>query len=175
MPNFTFHLFCAILAILGGEVYMRNSYLAAGIVVVVLVIIVFMIVRSRLPQFKSVGPTPTSVAQQTQDNSITASKHTPAKTAVIDSVTLKEPGTIVVSENANGTPGQMLGQSALLSAGTHENVVIELTRKTIDGEELLATIRKDNGESLTQTTFLVSSQANGFQIPATGLGQDDSE
>lgn len=170
---------------------MRNTYLAVGIIVVVLVVIAFAVVRSRLPQFRvGTTPTPTPVAETMTESkqAVSASKHTPASTAVVDSVTLKKPGFVAIHEDQNGEPGQILGVSGLLSAGTHENVVISLLRKTVNGENLFAVTHIDNGDgtfeesadepakedgSVVMTQFQVSSETSGFQIPATGLGEDD--
>lgn len=171
---------------------MRNTYLAVGIIVVVLIIIAFSLVRSRLPQFRLAKTTPTpapteSTAKEVKQ-AIAASKHTPASTVVIDSVTLKNPGFIAIHEDQNGQPGQILAVSELLPSDTHENVVIALPRKTVSGENLFAMVHIDNGDgafgeandepakeadNVVMTQFQVSSKTSGFQIPATGLGEDD--
>lgn len=171
---------------------MRNTYLAVGIVVVILVIIAFTVVRSRLPQFRvgKTSPTPTPAMEVTEvtKSAISASKHTPASTAVVDSVTLEKPGFVAINDDQNGQPGQILGVSQLLQAGTYENVTITLSRKTVSGENLFAMAHIDNGDgtfgelndepakeddTVVMAQFQVSSEVSGFQIPATGLGEDD--
>jgi hypothetical protein len=170
---------------------MKSSYLAAGIVVVLIVAVAFAVIRARMSQPSSTNPTPTPIEQASVE-SIAASKHTPAKTVVVDIVTLKNPGFVVIHEINNGQVGNVLGASSILSAGTHENVVVEISRKSIDGEELIAMIHADNGNGKfdseaedpaandasgnpVTTKFLVSNETNGFQTPATGLGEDSEE
>ena len=172
---------------------MRNTYLAVGIIVVVLVIIAFAVVRSRFPQFGQLGktnPTPTPMVENIASDSasIAVSKHTPASTVVVDSATLTAPGFIAISDEQNGQAGSILGTSDLLSTGSVQNVTIPLSRKTVSGETLLVQIYKDNGDgafnaasdelvkdgnsNTVKGEIPVSSEASGFQIPATGLGQD---
>ena len=49
-----------------------------------------------------------------------------ADTLDIASVTLVEPGFVVIHDNADGEPGAVLGHSELLEPGTHEDVSIAL-------------------------------------------------
>lgn len=165
---------------------MRNTYLAVGIIVVALVILVFAIVRTRLPQFKqSQTPSPTPMVEEVK-NSVSLGQHTPARTTVIDSVTLTNAGFVVVFDAQDG---QVLGVSERLEAGTHQNVLVNLSRKTVAGETLVAKLYVDNGdgtfdatsdqvvtdnETEVEATFQVVAQngTSGFQIPATGLGED---
>lgn len=171
---------------------MKNVYLAVGIAVVVLIMIVFTVVRNRISVSNSnAKPTPTPVIAQNQEEkqAISVSKHTPARAAVIDEVTVEKPGFVVVAENQNGAPGAILGISELLQKGKHENVVIALSRKTVSSEELFAQVYTDNGDgnfdsqdevvkeangNPLMVQFLVSSETSGFQIPATGLGEDSN-
>ena len=169
---------------------MRNTYLAVGILVVILVIIAFVVVRTRLPQFNlatTPSPTPTT---ETQTESVTLGVHTPASTAVVDSVTLGKPGFVAIHEMQNGEAGGVLGASSLLPAGTHTNVAISLSRKTTVGETIIAKIYNDNGDSqfdpnsdeavkdsggnAVKAQTQVTAEADGFQIPATGLGEDNN-
>lgn len=175
---------------------MRNTYLTVGIIVVILTIVAFAIVRTRLPKIggSKTEPSPTSMVESTTDSNkdeISVSKHTPAKTAVIDSVTLSKPGFVAIHENQNGQPGAILGVSGLLPAGKHENSTIELSRKTAPGENLFAMVHADNGDGKfefpgpdepakkedntivqMQLQVVAQGQDNGFQTPATGLGEE---
>src|SRR5581483_2008793 len=166
-----------------------------GIVVVILVIIAFLFVRNRLPQFQALRrptPTPTTTANTTtkDKNSISVSTHTPSSTAVIDSVTLTNPGFVAVYESSNGQTGGILGSSNLLPAGEQKNLTISLSRKTTSGEMLITQVYKDNGDgkfdpekdelikdqngNTVKSEINVSAQGSGgFQIPATGLGEDN--
>lgn len=170
---------------------MKNTYLIVGIIVVILVFIAFAVVRNKLPQigrFTQTAPTSTPAATEDKETLIVGS-HTPAKTAVIDSVTLKKSGFVAIFENKNDQPGEILGVSQLLTAGKHENVTIALSRKTVSGETLFAKLYSDNGDGNFElpgpdeavkddkgneiaAQFQVSAETSGFQIPATGLGED---
>lgn len=166
---------------------MRNTYLATGIIVVVLVVLAFMIVRGRLPQIGQKATPSPSPTVQVQD-AVSASKHTAAKTAVVDSVTLTKPGFVTIHEETGGQPGTIIGVSDFLEAGTHENVTVSLTRRTVAGEKLFAQVYSDNGNGAFESNqdqlvtdrsggvvmvqFEVASEGgSGFQIPATGLGE----
>lgn len=170
---------------------MRNTYLTVGIIVVILIIVAFAFVRSRLPrigQFGATTPTPTPIVAEDK-TMVAVGIHTPAKTVVVDKVTLKKSGFVVIHEDTKGQAGGILGASGLLQEGTHENIVIELTRKTVEGESFIAMIHTDNGDGkfdptvdepakdesgvVSQATFQVSQDSgSGFQVPATGLGED---
>lgn len=158
---------------------------------VALVFVAFAVVRAKLPQIGNLGkgPTPTASVQEEVKELISVGVHTPAKTAVIDSVALKKSGFAAIFENNNGVPGEILGVSTLLPAGTHQNITVALSRKTVSGETLFAKLYSDNGDGNFQlpgpdepikdeqgkelmAQFQVTSESSGFQIPATGLGQD---
>ena len=172
---------------------MKYTYLVVGIIVVILVVAAFSAVRDRLPRIgQNSNNTQAPVAEEVIVASLSAGKHTPASSAVIDKAMLTQNGFIVVYDDQNGSTGGVLGVSNLLQAGTHENLVITLSRKTVDGEKLHALIQNDNGDGVfdalidetskdtsgnaIQTQFDVAAIASGtadFQIPATGLGEDD--
>jgi len=169
----------------------KNTYLVVGIIVVILVFIAFAVVRNKLPQIGQLTqtvstPTPTAI---NNEETLAVANHTPAKTAVIDSVTLKKSGFVAIFENKNGQTGEILGVSQLLTAGTQENITISLSRKTQIGESLFAKLYSDNGDGNFElpgpdelvkdeqgkeitVQFQVVSEKSGFQIPATGLGED---
>lgn len=170
---------------------MKNTYLIVGIIVVILVFIAFAVVRNKLPQigqFTQTASTPAPVATEDKEG-LVVGNHTPAKTAVIDSATLKKSGFVAIFENKNGKPGEVLGVSQLLTAGKHENITVALSRKTVSGESLFAKLYSDNGDGNFElpgpdapvkdeagneimVQFQVTSQTSGFTIPATGLGED---
>jgi plastocyanin len=58
-------------------------------------------------------------------------------------VAFADGGFVVVHENANGTPGTILGSSAKLGAGVHSNVEVELSRSTRPGEVLHVMLHAD--------------------------------
>lgn len=68
----------------------------------------------------------------------------------IDEVIIKEavsigPGWIVIQANdGQGLPGAILGQTSL-AAGTNSNIKVKLSRDAITGEQLFASLHKDEG------------------------------
>lgn len=172
---------------------MRNVYLAVGILVVL--VIIFAVVRVvKLPKISMspkvvVTPAPTTIASKEE---LIVTAHTPANTAVVDKVTLQTSGFVVIHEEKDGQPGEIIGASTLLTPGTHENVIVQLKRKTLAREKLVAMVHKDNGDGIfdgatdaedkdesgknLQAAFQVqtASESSSFQIPATGLGEDST-
>ncbi len=57
-------------------------------------------------------------------------------------------GFVVIHEDNGGAPGDVLGNSVLLSPGTTNNISIQLNRNAIDGETLYAMLHKDNGDGI---------------------------
>lgn len=159
-----------------------------GVLVVILIGAVFLGVRNKFVQLKKPGitiPTPSPITQQILQDSILVNSHTPAKMVVVDSATLSKPGFVAIEEIENGQMGTVLGASELLSADTHENLTVSLSRKTKEEDVLLAVIYLDNGDGVFTESdetakdesgnpilaqFRVSNTRNGT-IPATGLGE----
>lgn len=78
-------------------------------------------------------------------NSVTVSDQLAGFTANIDTVTLAQDGWIVVQEDVDGEPLYLLGASRR-SAGTHDNVSVELLRNTEEGNLYYAVIYTDDGD-----------------------------
>ncbi len=73
-----------------------------------------------------------------------------ATTYTVGSVTLDEPGYVVIREGTATEPAAAIGASTLLTAGTHSDVAIDLDRAIEDGETLWVVAHEEaNGN----TTF----------------------
>lgn len=79
-------------------------------------------------------------------NSLSMQDTTPGDTVTLANVTLDDPGYIVIHADANGSPGEVIGHSDLLSEGENSNVVINLDRSSSNGETLYAMVHNDNGD-----------------------------
>ena len=79
-------------------------------------------------------------------NAIYVAEQAPSKTVSVVVVQFEKPGFVVIHEDINGTPGKILGASALLSKGETKNVLATLSRMTVDGETLYAMLHLDDGD-----------------------------
>ncbi len=61
-------------------------------------------------------------------------------------VSLDRSGYVVIYADNKGIPGDILGNSAILSAGEHRKVSVRLIRFTSNGEHLFAVLHEDNGD-----------------------------
>ena len=64
----------------------------------------------------------------------------------VDYVLLELPGYVVVHDEVEGKPGNVIGSSSILFGGEAEDIGIGLKRETIPGEILFAILHKDNGD-----------------------------
>ena len=71
-----------------------------------------------------------------------------AETVMIGFVDLVEVGWVVIHENNEGKPGTIMGNSDFLSSGETRDFSINLTRASVDGEQLFAMPHKDNGDGV---------------------------
>ena len=73
----------------------------------------------------------------------------PSKTLAVSFVIMEKPGFIVVHEDKNDAPGNVIGSSIILPRGEQDKLPpIKLSRKTIDGETLYAMLHADNGDGI---------------------------
>ena len=82
-------------------------------------------------------------------------------------VFMKEDGFVVIHESNNGSPGTIIGSSAVLQSGDSNNVTIELSRVTADNESLIAMLHKDNGDgefNPSEDSPVVDEQGNVIQM-----------
>lgn len=114
-------LLILLLLILGGAWVYRNYFPGRSIV-------------SDIPQ---IGEVPVYAADQRPDSFVN-----------INFATLTKAGFVVIQENGDGKPGEIIGNSRMLSAGTTENIMISVVRPTVHGESLFAVIYEDSGDGI---------------------------
>lgn len=68
-------------------------------------------------------------------------------TATAASVSLQEAGYVVIHEDKDGKPGAVLGNSEFLAKGESENIVVTLSRESVEGEVLYAMLHSDDGDA----------------------------
>ena len=66
-------------------------------------------------------------------------------TITIDKVELDRPGFVVIHKDGGGKPGPVIGHSALLDAGVHRNVAVEIDAGQADGRAF-PMLHYDNGD-----------------------------
>jgi hypothetical protein len=121
---------------------------------VVIIVGVFVLAKdnSQSSKHQQVQPSPTpqamshSSGMMVENNSIYVSGQGESNALTVSMVTIVESGYVVIHADTNGQPGSVLGYSKLLPAGTHNNVPIRLSRKTVKGEIIYAMLHKDNGD-----------------------------
>ena len=81
------------------------------------------------------------------NNAIYVAEQMPGYSVSIQVVRIEKPGFVEIHEDANGKPGKILGQSALLSAGESKDLPpISLSRSIKNGETIYAMLHFDNGD-----------------------------
>ena len=102
-------------------------------------------------------------AQGQVDNALSISAQEPTNLgAIIDSVSLREPGFIIIHENQNGAPGKIIAQSQLLTAGARQdvNIIASLT----PGNTYWAMLHKDDGNGTFDAQYDLPAQNAAGQI-----------
>lgn len=98
------------------------------------------------------------------ENAIAVDDQDAGSTATVRSATLSEEGWVVIHEDWNGKPGNILGARRLL-AGTHQAVVVELLRSTEGGKVYYAMLHRDDGDkAFAHTRDLPVLDAGGSPI-----------
>lgn len=82
-----------------------------------------------------------------ENNAVAAQDQQPGSSVIISQVVLENAGYVVIHENSNGTPGTVLGSSMLLSEGQTDNVTVELSRQTQEGETLFAMLHVESNNN----------------------------
>lgn len=77
---------------------------------------------------------------------IAAYDYTAGTTFIVDSVTLPEPGFVVVYDEGTEEAGEVIGVSEYLPGGNSGNVEIQLTRATVSGERIFVMLTIDDGD-----------------------------
>lgn len=85
-------------------------------------------------------------------NAVYAASQPPADSVVISQVVLERTGFVVIREEANGGPSQIVGASDLVHEGETTNVQVALPRETQEGEIFYAMLYEDNGNGIFDST-----------------------
>jgi len=115
----------------------------------ILLVIIIILVAALF--FGGVNQKPESVDNSSgliiSNNAIYVSDQIPGYSVSVQVVHLEKPGFVVIHEDADGTPGKILGVSALLAAGETKNLSsITLSRAIKDNETIYAMLHFDNGD-----------------------------
>lgn len=98
-------------------------------------------------------------------NDLGISFQTPGVVALVDFVSLTEPGFVVISRSENGQTGAVLGFSYLLFAGYNEQIEIPLSEPMKAGETFVATLYLDNGDGI----FDINSDTPLYDLDGVSL------
>lgn len=130
--------------------------LIAGLVVVIFCFLfVYYVLNSRRssvpiePLSQQALPTSNDATSQTYmagNDAIAVSDQPPSETVVIGLVVLKDPGYVVIHKDSNGSPGEIIGHSKLLSSGENINLKFELDEPTLQGNYYFAMLHIDDGD-----------------------------
>ena len=88
---------------------------------------------------------PTPVAMYVEENAIVVNTQKSGNTVLIDKVLIAMEGYVVIHEDADGKPGEIIGSSKLLSKGEHMGVEVALERDSVQGETLHAMLHSEMG------------------------------
>ncbi|MDO8552836.1 MAG: hypothetical protein Q7S01_04945 [bacterium] len=120
----------------------------------------------------------TTSGMRVEDNAIVVTDQRPGGSITVSSVFLAKPGFVAIYEDNDGTPGVIIGTSALLPVGESDSVNITLSRASKDGEILRAMLHSDSdGDgSFTNADLPVQSILGGpieawFEV-AAGAGEN---
>jgi len=87
----------------------------------------------------------------TQENlapSIVVPEQAGGKNIFIESVTLEDNGYVVIHEDNDGNPGQIIAVSGLLPVGIRNNFLMDIDKEVFEGDSLFAMIHTDDGDGI---------------------------
>jgi len=87
------------------------------------------------------------VAEPVVTDGVLASNQAAGDIVAVESAVFTKPGYIVIHQDAEGSPGPVIGNSDLLS-GSNQNVSVTLSRASLVGENLYAMLHFDNGDGV---------------------------
>jgi plastocyanin len=139
---------------------LKNNLIIVGVIIVV-AIAGFFAYRATAP--KNNSPTPVSTGK---NSSLSVKEQAPGKTFLVESVYVKDGGFITVRKDEGGKPGKIIGVSILLPPGYNENIKINLSEETKDGQivHVLAYTDGDGNGRL---------ELSGLDIPADDASGND--
>lgn len=142
-----------------------NKAIAVGAAILVIGAVYFFNGVPALPVTDSADNTS---GLRAEDNMVIVSEQRPGASVLAAQVLLAAPGFVVIHEDNAGSPGAILGTSALLVAGESSRITVLLSRPSKDGEKLHVMLHSDTDGSGTfsaATDAPVQSTSGG---PITG-------
>lgn len=118
---------------------------ALGVVAIIVIVIVIFVLKGgyQTPQAPLVtqveSPTPIALI-----NSISVVGQKAGDVATV-SATIRQTGYVVIHEETDGKPAKVIGNSNVLQAGSYDNLAVNLTRPSKNGENLYAMLHSDDG------------------------------
>lgn len=99
------------------------------------------------------SPLANQSADQTEkpaEGAISISPQKAGSSIVVDEITLSKPGFVVIHEDNAGSPGKIIGQTFLLTAGTKQDIVVKVSVQA--GKTYYAMLHSDNGDTKFNAT-----------------------
>lgn len=136
--------------------YQKGSALILGVVIVVAIVIgaVVIVLSGGKPGSLNIvsNPVPTNELKVNpkpmSPNNVYVGEVGPGNSVTVSSVELEEAGLVHVYTDNNGNPGKLLGKSRMLEAGTHTDVVINLSDSLKDGDVILVGLYDKSGKAI---------------------------
>lgn len=82
------------------------------------------------------------------ENVIYVADQKPSTELTVNLVSLAKGGYVVIHEEVEGSPGEIIGNTLLLQPGDHNDVEVALQRASLEGESLIAMLHADNGDEV---------------------------
>ncbi len=126
----------------------KQTYISLTIVIVAFIGVIAILVtnKNKSPSTSGTTGSSNSMGMMVDNNSIAVSGQGETNTLIASMGVLSDPGYIVVHEDNNGQPGNIIGVSKLVAPGMIHGVSVTLSRKAVAGEKLYAMLHKDNGD-----------------------------
>lgn len=130
---------------------MRAHFRALWIVLALIAIIVvgyLFASQSRVPETERPAVSDTTSGLRVGKNAIYIPDQEPGAAVSVGFVIFEKDGFVVIHETNQETMefGNVIGSSRYFSAGEYNDVTVELTRETVDGEFLIGMIHADDGD-----------------------------
>ena len=85
-------------------------------------------------------------------NAVYVPDQKPGNNITVGFAEIADDGYVVIHEVTEGKPANIVGSSTFLKSGESQNISIALSRESKEGEELIAMLHNDNGDSVFNAT-----------------------
>ncbi len=126
-------------------------WIIAAVLLVIGIAVVVMVNQPKTPDQQPVISDPQMLL--IGGNGLYIPDQKPGSTISSATVIIDQKAYLVIHEAINGKAGEVIGVSAMLEAGTHEQVSVPLNRSVVQGEELIGMLHASDG----QNGFVASS------------------